>query len=617
MPPRKKPTTDSNADVDPPRRSTRAKAPASTVSAGTTVPPAKPESQARPNSKAKPKSKVSTKTVSKRTRDDEYDEDAGKDHGTAEPASKKVKSEEKMIKVLKRGAAPVDPVSQYVATHQVLEMSGEVWDGMLNQTEIGKNANKFYVLQLLHPNGNNSSCILYTRWGRVGENGQSQTKGPFPATIAIGEFKKQFKSKTSTNWEQRHGMAAKKGKYTWLERSFEEDEEKDQVPEAGPSEKPKSVAAPDSKLPTEIQTVCNLIFNQSIVNAALSEMNYDANKLPLGKLSKNTILNGFSALKALSEVISQPNSDVVKRYSNFDRACEELTNSYYSIIPHIFGRNRPVVIINEQLLKKELDLVDALGDMQIAQSLIESSTPKDENGDPINPVDARFRSLELSSMEPVDPNSKEFAALLAYAADTQGSTHHYTINIQHAFRVQRDSEVEAWTKAGFQNLEDGQRLLLWHGSRSTNFAGILRQGLRIAPPEAPVTGYMFGKGVYFADMVSKSAGYCHTYLSNGLGLLLLCEVAAKPVFEQYQANYDAAAQCKAAGKMVTQGLGRFQPSEWQDAGVALDNPELNGCRMPKGVAQEIAGTQAGLLYNEYIAYDTSQIKLRYMLLFKN
>jgi hypothetical protein len=30
--------------------------------------------------------------------------------------------------------------------------------------------------------------------------------------------------------------------------------------------------------------------------------------------------------------------------------------------------------------------------------------------------------------------------------------------------------------------------------------GILKQGLRIAPPEAPVSGYMFGKGVYFADV---------------------------------------------------------------------------------------------------------------------
>ena len=56
----------------------------------------------------------------------------------------------------------------------------------------------------------------------------------------------------------------------------------------------------------------------------------------------------------------------------------------------------------------------------------------------------------------------------------------------------------------------------------SNFLGILSQGLRIAPPEAPSTGYMFGKGVYFADLVTKSAQYSHGYKSQ---LLLLCEVA--------------------------------------------------------------------------------------------
>ena len=55
--------------------------------------------------------------------------------------------------------------------------------------------------------------------------------------------------------------------------------------------------------------------------------------------------------------------------------------------------------------------------------------------------------------------------------------------------------------------------------------GILSTGLRIAPPEAPVTGYMFGKGIYFADMVSKSANYCFTNKDNNIGILLLCEVA--------------------------------------------------------------------------------------------
>ena len=137
------------------------------------------------------------------------------------------------------------------ATHQVYVSDGEVWDATLNQTDLSKNANKyvtlipswkprrplkalcrrFYVLQLLHPVGNNSACVLLTRWGRVGETGSSQRKvrqlfaaarttsyadslqGSFAATIAISEFRKQFKSKTATNWEDRRAMvSAKSGK---------------------------------------------------------------------------------------------------------------------------------------------------------------------------------------------------------------------------------------------------------------------------------------------------------------------------------------------------------------------------------------------------------------------
>ena len=61
--------------------------------------------------------------------------------------------------------------------------------------------------------------------------------------------------------------------------------------------------------------------------------------------------------------------------------------------------------------------------------------------------------------------------------------------------------------------------------------------MRIAPPEAPVTGYMFGKGVYFADMVSKSANYCCTTRTNNTGLLLLCDVALGDMYERTQADY--------------------------------------------------------------------------------
>jgi poly [ADP-ribose] polymerase len=59
----------------------------------------------------------------------------------------------------------------------------------------------------------------------------------------------------------------------------------------------------------------------------------------------------------------------------------------------------------------------------------------------------------------------------------------------------------------------------------TNWVGILSQGLRIAPPEAPKTGYRFGKGVYFADIISKSASYCFANPQRPVGFMILNEVA--------------------------------------------------------------------------------------------
>ena len=50
------------------------------------------------------------------------------------------------------------------------------------------------------------------------------------------------------------------------------------------------------------------------------------------------------------------------------------------------------------------------------------------------------------------------------------------------FKVDRAGEAKRYKP--FKKLQNRQ--LLWHGSRITNYAGILSQGLRIAPPEAPV-----------------------------------------------------------------------------------------------------------------------------------
>jgi poly [ADP-ribose] polymerase len=145
-------------------------------------------------------------------------------------------------------------------------------------------------------------------------------------------------------------------------------------------------------------------------------------------------------------------------------------------------------------------------------------------------------------------------------------------------------------------------MLLWHGSRLTNWVGILSQGLRIAPPEAPVTGYMFGKGVYFADMVSKSANYCFTSRDNNIGLLLCCEVALGECNEKLQSDYNA--NLLPAGKMSTKGCGKTAPPP--DSYV-----DLEGYKVPLGKGQP-TGVNGSLLYNEYIVYDVAQIRMKYL-----
>ena len=95
-----------------------------------------------------------------------------------------------------------------------------------------------------------------------------------------------------------------------------------------------------------------------------------------------------------------------------------------------------------------------------------------------------------------------------------------SLEIVDCFEIKRHEEEDVFNP---KNL--GNRKLLWHGSRFSNFVGILSQGMRIAPPEAPKTGYLFGKGVYFADLIGKSVPYTCSHLSDGISTFVLCEVA--------------------------------------------------------------------------------------------
>jgi poly [ADP-ribose] polymerase len=124
-----------------------------------------------------------------------------------------------------------------------------------------------------------------------------------------------------------------------------------------------------------------------------------------------------------------------------------------------------------------------------------------------------------------------------------------------------------------------------------------------------------GKGVYLADMSSKSANYCYSGISDGTALLLLCEAdLGTPMLELTGSDYNAGEHAKAKGLSSTWGKGTTGPSAWKDASCI--HPSLAGIKMPDtshGPPGPTGVKNAHLQYNEYICYDVSQIRLRYLL----
>ncbi|KAL8927904.1 MAG: hypothetical protein Q9172_001130 [Xanthocarpia lactea] len=495
-----------------------------------------------------------------------------------------------------------------------IDEDGIIFDASLNQTNIGGNNNKFYRLQLLYK-ASNHTYFTHTRWGRVGDFGQLKTMGPFDSLEpALKEFEKKFKDKSGHKWEDR-GEPAKKGKYTFIERSYEDDDDEQpatkQEDELAEEEEQKI----ESKLPIQTQRLIELIFNQNHFNAVLEGIGYNADKLPLGKLSKTTLKKGFEHLQELAALIKHPKLAGEKYGVSQKEAIEDFSNKYYSTIPHEFGRNRPVPINDNDILRKETSMLDTLSDMEVANTIMKTTQDKKKDVEAVNMLDKRFQELNMDEMTPLDHKSDEYKGLANYLIKSSGSTHGIKYRLEDIFRIQRAGEIDRFENSEFSKLHKSDKRLLWHGSRTTNFGGILSQGLRIAPPEAPVNGYAFGKGVYLADISSKSAQYCTPGMSGGTGLLLLCEAElGKPMYEIPTGDSMAEEKAKKHKCISTLGVGRTAPQGWTDAGSIHEN--LGGVQIPdvsKGIGDNKAANANGyLMYNEYICYNVAQLKLKYL-----
>lgn len=270
-----------------------------------------------------------------------------------------------------------------------IEDTGLIWDATLNQTVAAQNNNKFYRIQLLLEEPS-KRYVTWTRWGRVGERGQFSSLGDGSLNSAMKSFEKKFKEKSGLKWEDRLSPP-KNGKYTFIERNYEEDDgEEEQIKKEESGEDKPMV---ESVLSKPFQNLISFIFNTDHFNSTMASMNYDAQKLPLGKLSDRTLKTGFSIMKELSELITDPSLATSRYGMGYAPALEKLSNRYFTTIPHVFGRNRPPVLNSDAQIKREIELLEALTDMDVANEIMKESKEAE-----VNELDRQFQSLGMKEM---------------------------------------------------------------------------------------------------------------------------------------------------------------------------------------------------------------------------
>ncbi|XP_062853048.1 protein mono-ADP-ribosyltransferase PARP3 [Trichomycterus rosablanca] len=458
----------------------------------------------------------------------------------------------------------------------------EDYDCMLNQTNIGNNNNKFYVIQVLLSGG---QYYCWTRWGRVGEQGQNNLDEHTNVDSAIKSFEKKFKDKTKNNWSDRNNFVSHAGKYTLIEVDGDQDAEvKVDTVDSAPGTAKKNILP--CTLNTSTQKLVKLIFDSDMFKEAMENMNLDIKKMPLGILSKQQIAKGFEALEEIEEAI--------KKRSN-ETKLAELSSKFFTIIPHNFGRNRPPVIRDDKIIQDKKDMLLVLADIEIAQCLkAESEQAKKEMIETVpHPIDQNYESLKCN-LTILDKKCKEFKVIDQYLKATGRG-----LTIIDVWKVDRNAEAERFS----ENDALENRKLLWHGTNVAVVAAILKSGLRIMPH----SGGRVGSGIYFASENEKSAGYVRT--SKNIGIMFLNEVALGKEYTITKDDYSLKKAPNGYDSVVARG--RKEPDSSMDVEIELDRKKVV---VPQGKAKQQPQYKNSYFDNsEYLIYKESQCRIRYLL----
>eukprot|EP00040_Diaphanoeca_grandis_P033048 m.201523 g.201523 ORF g.201523 m.201523 type:complete len:1025 (-) comp32798_c0_seq3:171-3245(-) len=508
----------------------------------------------------------------------------------------------------------VDPECGYGGNIVVSNDNARAYSVVLNQ--VTADTSKYYKMQLIETN---RQWVIFAKWGNVDQQAINVNARKFDTKEeAVKQFEKKFKEATGNKFEDLDSFKKKPYKYDMVDLREEAAPTSQFSPPpvfspsrqraisggVSPSEIIRrtsgGVATSDVvvantgawKMPTALESLIRCIFDANHMTKSMDSLGLSTAKLPLGKISMKTVREGYATLSQIATTLRDETDPQVLAIQ-----IKALSRQFYSQFPCEIECAQD--ISSQGRLQKKIKMVDELMNMEACRDMLSGASLM---GSP----HTQYLSLGVNLI-PLSQADPAFKLVTTYAARTHGETHSFRVQVNNVFKVQHNTLSNNFEST---SSDISNKQLLWHGSRLSNWTGILSQGLRIAPPEAPVSGYMFGKGLYFANAVSKSVGYCAIHeMGNGRALLLLCEVALGASDERLHA--DSSIEAAKPPFHSTHGVGKRTPCTHQFQKLEP------GLTVPSGVLKHLPpdnkySGRAVLEYDEFIVYNVAQQRPRFL-----
>jgi len=285
--------------------------------------------------------------------------------------------------------------------------------------------------------------------------------------------------------------------------------------------------------------------------------------------------------------INKAENILTKIRNSDDDTRSKLSKQYYQIVPQkITSRKKLGSIQDNQIPNEFLKLRD-----------IENFKNKYQDYNGQNPYDILVDQIgkKITSIKKSD---KVFTCFKTCINTSFCKNHKFKLTLDSIYEINDNNKIDKSKKCK----------LLFHGSGLDNWLSILKKGLVLNPEKegAKITGKMFGNGVYFANIPSKSAQYCLDKSKHNEKICML--VARVDTGREYKTlKADPLIKKKDIDKYgynSIKGIGQMMP---------FNEKEFNGDIIYSGKIIK-SNYNSVLKYDEYIVYDTRQIEFKYLLL---